>query len=220
MRSATLTLLLLVSTAVAQTTPRAKQSSAKPTVPKPQDGAGNIPKAIRIPSSKAAGKVGTFNTTKLSLLTARVQYLTKLLNQSIIAAERFAHTSKDTEVQRRTHIRIASQITRLQNQWHKMSASEHVTDAGLPLASLTPSKGLAAAAKQHAALPKMGEAGSLVPHSTPSKANMKSTGAMVNKLAPGAKPQSTSAKKPQPSAKTPGASLFGRKAMKAKKAKK
>ena len=139
MRSATLLILLLVGTAIAQTPP-----TATPKKPAPQDGAGKVPKAISKPTSKAATKVGAFDAVKLSELTARVQYLTAQLNQSLIAAERYAHTSPDKEMQRRTHIRFAALITGLQTQWHKMSAMEHVTDGGVPLMSLTAAKGMAA----------------------------------------------------------------------------
>jgi hypothetical protein len=197
-------LFLVVGTALAQT--------PTPRVPVAKDGAGKIPPVLRKPATSTS-KIGTFNATKLAELMARTSFLTKQLNQSIIAAERYAHTSQDMELQKRTHARFAAYIQGLQSQWHKMSTEEHVTDAGYPLAAMTAAKGLSSAAKMATTLPKMGTPGSMVPHATVTKSTMKGTNSIVNKLAPSAKPTpkgSKPAPKPAPTAPKSGFSLFGR----------
>merc|ERR1719327_1778410 len=78
-----------------------------------KDGAGKTPPV------KQEAKIGAFNATQLGVLQARCNYLAQQLNQSIIAAERYAHLSSDEEVKSRTHIRLAGLLSGLQKQWSK-----------------------------------------------------------------------------------------------------
>jgi len=169
---------LTLPLAIAISDPGVGTSVAKPAT----DGAGKMPPIIRKPPE--VSKLGTFNVTKLGELQARITFLAQQLNQSIIATERYAHTSTDHDVHARTHIRIAGVIAGLQKQWNKMSAAEVVP--GMP--SPTAAKAMASAAKMLPNLPKPGTPGSLVPAAAASKSTVQSTSSLVNRIAPGAKP--------------------------------
>ena len=191
MRARATLIVLLVSNALAQPPlPKPQKPQKPPPLQKPQklsplqkspakDGASKLPPAIRKPTGAAAVKLGAFDAAKLDDLVLHAKALSKQLNQTIVAAERYAHTSSDKDVQTRTHIRFAKVLAELQKQWHTMSLQEHVSDYGVPLAEMTPAKSMAAAAKSAKKLPPMGAAPST---------SSKDTKSMVKKLAPKTEP--------------------------------